>query len=1331
MPAKQIEIKEVIRFRGDKPIKPQQDIVKVISGKKEHEIINDWFLKYDENSDQTASIRDAISSVMTDKKIYPTKWASEREKESGLYPDIQDPKFASRLYTKQEFFEARAAAISALQGTDPCNEKVESVFEISPIQRLVSRFLNPTTPYNGLLLYHGVGVGKTCSAIRVAEEYLRVNPHSKVFIVVPKSISGAFRRTMFDASKIKKENGRWISNQCTGLTYPDLALQDISKKDLKGRPIEVEDIADSVEKILRERYFRFGYLRFANWIKDHLRRVPSHLEGEERIAAENMMIKKIFSDKLIIIDEAHNLRDASVSETYGGEGEPASEADDEEDESLPGQKDDINGGKQITPLIKRIAQYADGLKLLLMSATPMYNKASEISHLLNLLIINDIKDNNPKRLVNDIFKRDGTLKKDGGAVLRMYSQRYISHMRGENPFTFPLRLRPYKLETIEWPPIQRIGDKEVPIKLSKEEQSILEALPIIKLEPDDASPMHARLLAVLRKGDPEDFKGDTWVHLDVSNIVYANGKYGHTGWESYFKHKMVVAKGGEEYRAYEWKGEEKDLPTVDSLVGDDFYQYSPKMATILDKLERSQGISFVYSRYVKAGILPLAVAMERKGWTRVFNAKGSAPLFISSDKVPRRCALCVNRENAHSDRTHKFVPACYILLTGAKDLTPNLNDTLTYATIWDKGNTLGPEGGIVKAILGSQITQEGLDLKCIRAIHILDPWYHLNRLEQIIGRGIRFCSHSSLTEEKRNCTIYEYAVGLGEYETPDLHAYRLSAIKAKAIGIVQREIKIGAMDCNLNIAGLIVRGAKPRKVIDSEGNVIEQYDFNEVKEKKMPKGVVSGPNNYTSNCDYMENCLFSCNTEIADSEDKNTKTYTYQDARRRLLEKETILKNLFSKEIAWPLEQILTDVYGDLPWEIRTTALVEILTSSTFKIKREDGLIGNLIMNNGYLLFQPLGVRSKEIPIAYRYSKAYNFLPRKEMMLQRGQLINEFVNDIEGEGEENLEDEVDEAVKGEEEQEEEEKLKIEPVDLFTVWMAAVDKILSKPKTKEIGVWKPENLPLSQQQIDSWHWLLWHFHDVPEMRNVAAQYWCDFGWSPVDRKSVLTELVKKITPAETDAWFELENAFKPDIFTIGKIRGFANIDDTGLNIEFNCIKDGALSICASNLHKLIFEKLGGTVDVANDTGGLFGFIVPSKGGKIVFKTLDKVKSTKRTGSVGAECAIASDLGGHQGRVRDIQAALKREFPKDIMVPLMLEDGPRVTGEKKKGKGARQERQEKQTFTSIYDFNHSHICLYMEILLRIMDAKSVKPAKGSKKRWFLSAVEANRAGLTGRV
>ena len=48
-------------------------------------------------------------------------------------------------------------------------------------------------------------------------------------------------------------------------------------------------------------------------------------------------------------------------------------------------------------------------------------------------------------------------------------------------------------------------------------------------------------------------------------------------------------------------------------------------------------------------------------------------------------------------------------------------------------------------------------MKNIREIHILEPWYHLKKLEQVIGRGVRYCSHKDLEEHEKNVTIYLYA----------------------------------------------------------------------------------------------------------------------------------------------------------------------------------------------------------------------------------------------------------------------------------------------------------------------------------------------------------------------------------------------------------------------------------------------------------------------------------------------------------------------------------------------------------------------------------------------
>ena len=65
-------------------------------------------------------------------------------------------------------------------------------------------------------------------------------------------------------------------------------------------------------------------------------------------------------------------------------------------------------------------------------------------------------------------------------------------------------------------------------------------------------------------------------------------------------------------------------------------------------------------------------------------------------------------------------------------------------------------GEKVKVVIISKAGSEGLDFKNIRQVHILEPWYNLNRIEQIIGRAVRFCSHIKLPFEKRNTEIYIY-----------------------------------------------------------------------------------------------------------------------------------------------------------------------------------------------------------------------------------------------------------------------------------------------------------------------------------------------------------------------------------------------------------------------------------------------------------------------------------------------------------------------------------------------------------------------------------------------
>lgn len=64
--------------------------------------------------------------------------------------------------------------------------------------------------------------------------------------------------------------------------------------------------------------------------------------------------------------------------------------------------------------------------------------------------------------------------------------------------------------------------------------------------------------------------------------------------------------------------------------------------------------------------------------------------------------------------------------------------------------------GKVPVILGSGSASEGLDLKNTRLIQLLEPHFNQPKLDQVIGRGIRYKSHEELPKDQRNVTVQHY-----------------------------------------------------------------------------------------------------------------------------------------------------------------------------------------------------------------------------------------------------------------------------------------------------------------------------------------------------------------------------------------------------------------------------------------------------------------------------------------------------------------------------------------------------------------------------------------------
>lgn len=233
-------------------------------------------------------------------------------------------------------------------------------------------------------------------------------------------------------------------------------------------------VVRAITESIKSRYTILGYVQFHRYIEDILKKVPQGLSAEDQKAAQNRLLRREFSGRLVIIDEAHNLRDSpaeaaedDADEEAAAAAAPAAAAAGE-DVDAPGGDTELaesKAGKRLTPSLLRVLQAAEGMKLILATATPMYNSYKEILFLLNMLLINDKRDDRLKLSEAQIFLPNGEFRKaaDGTPVgeqlLGAVASAYVSFMRGENPLSFPVRLPPQGVETLEsWPARSPLGE---------------------------------------------------------------------------------------------------------------------------------------------------------------------------------------------------------------------------------------------------------------------------------------------------------------------------------------------------------------------------------------------------------------------------------------------------------------------------------------------------------------------------------------------------------------------------------------------------------------------------------------------------------------------------------------------------------------------------------------------------------------------------------------------------------------------------------------------------------------------------------------------------------
>jgi len=189
--------------------------------------------------------------------------------------------------------------------------------------------------------------------------------------------------------------------------------------------------------------------------------------------------------------------------------------------------------------------------------------------------------------------------------------------------------------------------------------------------------------------------------------------------------------------------------------------YSIKFYKILKKIKKSKGPIFIFSNFKEyGGIKSLIKILEESGYQN-YDEKGTGK--------------------------NRFA-------VWSSDVKPSLREEIR--NIYNRKENYN--GSLIKIILGSPSMKEGVSLFRVRQIHILEPYWNEARLDQVIGRGVRFCSHKDLDEEDRNVDVYLYIATHDEIkETVDQYIYKLARQKSLLINQFIKLLKEIAVDCTL------------------------------------------------------------------------------------------------------------------------------------------------------------------------------------------------------------------------------------------------------------------------------------------------------------------------------------------------------------------------------------------------------------------------------------------------------------------------------------------------------------------------------------------------------
>lgn len=636
-------------------------------------------------------------------------------------------------------------------GEDPCKEKKTVGKVLHSYQKIIGEYMDYTSPHKDILIYHGLGSGKTISAINVYNVLYNYTPDWNVFILIKASLEkhpwiSELSHWLTDQSMMKNIIFIHYDSPIADKQFLEAVRHtDTSKKSL----YIIDEVHNFISNVYSNINSKSG--RRAQVIYDHILQDKKENLGTRVVCLSGTPAIHIPFELALLF----NLLRPGIF--------PKSETEfNYIYVSTSGSYPILNPSRK-NMFQRRIM----GLVSYYFGATPDTYARRTINYIdLPMTDYQEEMYSHFERIEAGFESKKSTRTFGGTSTYRAYTRQasnfvfpHISQkISGEN------RPRPYKFRIAESVG-QLINEGKKAKKIQKILQKNINAVKYLNAINQYLESLDDFLL----KKQTED-KNNGYTIADDAEVYIQKYKY---DFEEF--HKNQIKKSG--------------LYQI-------MYQCSPKMTMMIFLIFKARGPVLVYSNYVKMeGLEIFKMYLKYFGCFSYFKKKQHMIETVTTI-LESETATVKSREDTVT-KTLKL-PSQQWKYVEYHGSIPKEERQLARKEFNDPINK---HGNKIKIMLISPAGAEGISLSNISQIHLMEPYWTEVRMTQMIGRGVRHCSHKDLPMDQRHVDIYRYkAIRKSGERSTDQYIEEHAKTMDITLNSFLDAIKEVAIDCELNKA---------------------------------------------------------------------------------------------------------------------------------------------------------------------------------------------------------------------------------------------------------------------------------------------------------------------------------------------------------------------------------------------------------------------------------------------------------------------------------------------------------------------------------------------------